>query len=151
MAAEMHIVWNLFRKRLAAASPRAKGRVVSFGAASIAVAAAYANAAAPAACGLAALATFVVTELLFYQPLVVAWPQVRHGGIDIGDIITVVSWSEGGASRVLLGGAIREVVLQIGSDPVPGDFIVRSIERGRFVVAGQAIGREPAHAWRRQA
>lgn len=77
------------------------------------------------------------------------WPVARLTGIEVGDTITVTSWSGRRSARILLGGAIREVLLLEGSEPYAGDFVIRAIRGHQLSVDGVLSGAPAAMPRRR--
>ncbi|MES2740861.1 MAG: NfeD family protein [Pseudomonadota bacterium] len=53
--------------------------------------------------------------------------------LDIGQRVQVMQWQDG-AARVMYRGAMWDVELAAGADPLPGSFIIREIRGSRLVV-----------------
>ena len=58
--------------------------------------------------------------------------------LDVGQIIRIESWSAGNTARAQYRGAAWDVVLAPGEDAAPGDFVIRSVQGSRLVVARKA-------------
>jgi membrane protein implicated in regulation of membrane protease activity len=54
---------------------------------------------------------------------------------DIGQVVRIDAWSAGSTARAQYRGAEWDVLLAPGETPVPGDFVIRSVQGSRLVVA----------------
>jgi len=57
---------------------------------------------------------------------------------DVGQVVRIDSWGAGGTARALYRGAEWDVLLAPGETPAPGDFVIRSVQGSRLVVARKA-------------
>jgi len=57
---------------------------------------------------------------------------------DIGQVVRIDSWGAGNTARANYRGAEWDVLLAPGETPVPGDFVIRSVQGSRLVVARKA-------------
>jgi membrane protein implicated in regulation of membrane protease activity len=55
--------------------------------------------------------------------------------LDVGQGVRIDSWSAGGTARAQYRGAEWDVVLAPGETPSPGEFVIRSVQGSRLVVA----------------
>jgi len=58
--------------------------------------------------------------------------------LDIGQVVRIDGWSAGNTARAQYRGAEWDVVLAPGEAPVAGDFVIRSVNGSRLVVARKA-------------
>jgi membrane protein implicated in regulation of membrane protease activity len=54
---------------------------------------------------------------------------------DIGQMVRIDSWGAGNTARAHYRGAEWDVLLAPGETPTPGDFVIRSVQGSRLVVA----------------
>ena len=59
--------------------------------------------------------------------------------LDIGQMVRIDSWGAGNTARALYRGAEWDVLLAPGETPAPGDFVIRSVQGSRLVVARKTI------------
>ena len=55
--------------------------------------------------------------------------------LDIGQPVRIDSWGAGNTARAYYRGAEWDVLLAPGETPAPGDFVIRSVQGSRLVVA----------------
>jgi membrane protein implicated in regulation of membrane protease activity len=55
--------------------------------------------------------------------------------LDIGQMVRIDSWGAGNTARAQYRGAEWDVLLAPGETPAPGDFVIRSVQGSRLVVA----------------
>lgn len=55
--------------------------------------------------------------------------------LDIGQMVRIDSWGAGNTARAHYRGAEWDVLLAPGETPTPGDFVIRSVQGSRLVVA----------------
>ena len=55
--------------------------------------------------------------------------------LDIGQLVRIDSWGAGNTARAYYRGAEWDVLLAPGETPAPGDFVIRSVQGSRLVVA----------------
>jgi membrane protein implicated in regulation of membrane protease activity len=54
--------------------------------------------------------------------------------LDVGQMLTVDAWSSAGTARVMYRGAQWDVELESGTQPLPGQFIIREVKGSRLIV-----------------
>ena len=59
--------------------------------------------------------------------------------LDIGQMVRIDSWGAGNTARAHYRGAEWDVLLAPGETPTPGDFVIRSVQGSRLVVARKTI------------
>jgi len=62
----------------------------------------------------------------------------RLQNLDIGQVIRVDSWTAGNTARAQYRGAEWDVMLAPGEAAAPGEFVIRSVQGSRLVVARKA-------------
>ncbi len=55
--------------------------------------------------------------------------------LDVGQVVRVERWSTGNTARATYRGAEWDVVLAAGETPASGEFVIRSVQGSRLVVA----------------
>jgi membrane protein implicated in regulation of membrane protease activity len=55
--------------------------------------------------------------------------------LDVGQVVRIGSWGAGNTARAQYRGAEWDVVLAPGETPAPGEFVIRSVQGSRLVVA----------------
>jgi membrane protein implicated in regulation of membrane protease activity len=58
--------------------------------------------------------------------------------LDVGQVVRVDSWGAGNTARAQYRGAEWDVLLAPGERPAPGEFVIRSVQGSRLVVARKA-------------
>ncbi len=62
----------------------------------------------------------------------------RLQNLDVGQMIRVDSWTAGNTARAQYRGAEWDVMLAPGETAAPGEFVIRSVQGSRLVVARKA-------------
>ncbi len=57
--------------------------------------------------------------------------------MDVGQVVRVDHWSPARTARASYRGALWDVELAAGEDPVPGEFVIREIHANRLIVAAR--------------
>ena len=98
--------------------------------------AAWAGAAVPVQALVAALIGVGATLLLHRRSKKTRHAAARdpNNSLDIGQSVTVAQW-QGGAARVMYRGALWDVELAAGGNPVAGQFTIRAIRGSRLIVS----------------